>query len=193
MNKDINQHMLELLEQAKHGAVLYDDLIDYICEHSFMDEKEKEAFGFTGHVTSDVLNKLLEAENGAAGLALADWAVNHFAGENTIDRKAFKRILSLKGRVGNSIIMGLDHAPLSFYQLFELSKRKRSGMVLDILLPMLFEYDCFTVYDVEEVMENTKASIYSIKGALDFSSKYKDTEKYKVAERAYIEKANKST
>ena len=158
-----------------------------------MDEKEKEAFGFTGHVTSDVLNKLLEAENGAAGLALADWAVNHFAGENTIDRKAFKRILSLKGRVGNSIIMGLDHAPLSFYQLFELSKRKRSGMVLDILLPMLFEYDCFTVYDVEEVMENTKASIYSIKGALDFSSKYKDTEKYKVAERAYIEKANKST
>ena len=30
MNKDINQHMLELLEQAKHGAVLYDDLIDYI-------------------------------------------------------------------------------------------------------------------------------------------------------------------
>ena len=181
---DINVYLLNAI--SKIGDKEFEKaVISTIENYLLMDKNEKELCPFKGTLTSDTLNVLLSKENGRFGLELANWALPNFASAGTVDRHAFERIVKLKGRYGRSLRLSLAHESLAFYQLVELTKTNEAGMELDIILPILFENDFFTIEDVEEILSKTKAPNAALRSALDWSKHYSGTAKYDFAERFY--------
>lgn len=89
--------------------------------------------------------------------------------------KVFKLLLSLKGRFRESILIGLAHCKLSYYQLIELNKL-HIDEALSQLLEICIKFDCFSQYDLFVILQEWKniPPIYIIENILE---KYGKTEK----------------
>lgn len=63
----------------------------------------------------------------------------------------FQSILNHKGKYSKSILIGLAHCNLSYYQLVQLNKLQIDEALIQ-LVDKYTQYDCFTRYDLQEML-----------------------------------------
>ena len=180
---DINVFLSSALTKVKQDKNYKNILYEVMAQYSDIDDCKNNRCPYSGQLSSGVLSLLLLADCKKIGLELANWALSIFAGPHTVDREAFRIIMRLKGRLGRSMRMMLPHIPLSFYQIYELSKTADGGMALDILLPLMCKEDIFTNEDILEILDNSKASFEMKKLAVSYTKQLiGETEKTAVME-----------
>lgn len=67
----------------------------------------------------------------------------------------FDKFISLKGKYRNSILSGLGHCPLSYYQLMKLNELHIDEALTQLLI-IHMESDCFSNYDIIKLLEPWK-------------------------------------
>lgn len=72
-----------------------------------------------------------------------------------VTQKVFDLLLSFNGRFRESILIGLAHCNLSYYQLIELNKL-HIDEALSQLLEICIKFDCFSQYDLFDIMQEWK-------------------------------------
>lgn len=72
-----------------------------------------------------------------------------------ITNVVFSALLRYKGEFRRSILTGLAHCPLSYYQLIALNKL-RIDEALYQLIKLYVSYDCFTTFDLQELLRPWK-------------------------------------
>ena len=183
---DINTFLIDSLIQGKENPRMRRKIRKIMFDYD--EAVDIDEFCFEGVLKSSVLEVLLHSDSKPFGLELANWALFHFGGKETISNVAFSKILSLRGNLGRSILMNLEHVPLAFYQLVELCKNENAGMIFDILLPVLCEHDCFTSNDVRYILSQLNAKPALISMAIEHTKKLCGcSDKLEMVEKYYEE------
>lgn len=83
--------------------------------------------------------------------------------------KVFNYLISFHGQFRESILIGLAHCSLSYYQLIELNKL-HIDEAFSQLLKLYMEFNCFSEYDLEMIMQEWKGK--PPKYIIDYISKH---------------------
>lgn len=140
--KSINHFIGEILADGKNCARYcrdIDDGAEYL--QSIHDERIEE----------ELLLKLIAAgqSSGDYGGFLSDLAP--CLSREEVTPAVFERLISFKGEYRESVLIGLGHCPLSYYQLIGLNELQIDE-ALSRLLIICMESDCFSNYDVQNLL-----------------------------------------
>lgn len=142
-----------------------------ICEQeNLLKQIDEDNLKYTGILDSAHLFMLLSADNESLAVDLACICLDNFSGENTVDNKCFEAILKGKGKRGTSLRISVEHAPLSFSQLWLLAHNKDGYFSLCEVLLSLYKNDCFSEKDIEMLLSKTKVKRENVKTAVEWTA-----------------------
>lgn len=116
------------------------------------------------------LYALINLENKSHGVDMACLCLDKFSDQNTVDNECFEAILSFKGKRGTALRISVEHAPLSFSQLWLLAHNKDGYFSLCDVLLLLYKNDCFSEKDIKLLLNKTKVKPENVKSAVEWTA-----------------------
>ena len=105
---------------------------------------------FCDKIEESVLLRLIEKSKDNLNLQRFLSALSICFYRDEITLKVFSALSRYKGKYRKSILIGLAHCDLSYYQLVVLNKKKIDEALIK-LINLFFKYDCFSEHDLQAI------------------------------------------
>ena len=141
--KNINfliEQVLNNVDFCTEHTEIIEDNDNYICDN------------FDGFANEDLLLKIVQASSQNENVARFLSAYVIHLSQKEITPCVFNAILSISSKYRKSILIGLSHCNLSYYQLVNLNKLQIEEALIQ-LIRLVFKYDCFTEYDLRMILD----------------------------------------
>ena len=140
------------------------------CDFSIDDCLNMELY-YEGVVDKEYLSELIKLalENKLIEPLLGQ-VVEKFINAESVDLNNFKALLNYKGKYRKTLLWGLSHTPLSFYQMQILFDKyyKDFPEITCNIISTIYMNDCFTEYDMEYYLNRVKE--INLKSIMDISA-----------------------
>lgn len=126
-----------------------------LCEKYSDIVLENELFlreNYTGIIQEELLIKIIKASKQNISYEKFLNAIVICLKKEEISNAVFDQLLAFHGKYRKSILIGLAHCPLSYYQLIEMNKR-HFDEALAQLLELQIKFDCFSESDLVNILK----------------------------------------
>jgi hypothetical protein len=106
---------------------------------------------YYGVVSENLMLKLVQVSNQNRNIARFLSAYVVCLSRQEITPNVFDALLSVSGEYRESLLIGLSHCKLSYYQLLNLNQLKIDEALIQ-LIKIVLKYDCFSEYDLQIVL-----------------------------------------
>ena len=147
--KNINHFIENVINDQsisqKYADILFDD-------EAYLHKK------FSGNIEESILLRLIKQSEDRVDLQIFLSALSQCLCREEVTVAVFDSLLHYKSRYRKSILIGLAHCHLSYYQLLALNKAGIDEALFQ-LVDLFFKHSCFSEYDLKMIFLSRKGKI----------------------------------